>query len=112
MSYHHYSPTPSGGLRTTEEGRCDASKSEDGRTQIQRASASSNVKFALCPNLSTASSVSDSRKCNTVATNKEQNPQHTPLAAATLIRPLSSFATVDIDAAREDNPSVLPSTKN
>jgi hypothetical protein len=28
MSYHHYSPTPLGGLRATEEATCDASKSE------------------------------------------------------------------------------------
>jgi hypothetical protein len=36
--HHHYSPMPSGGSRATEGRTCDASKSEDGRARIQRAS--------------------------------------------------------------------------
>jgi hypothetical protein len=43
-SYTRYSPMPSGGLRETEEGTCDASESKATRTQVQRASASSYIK--------------------------------------------------------------------
>jgi hypothetical protein len=111
MSYHHYSPTPSGGLWATKEGTCDANESEAACTQIQRASSSSSVKSVLCPDQSTSSLVFNSRKCDTAATNVELEPQWTPLAAAASIRPLSSSAATDIDVAREDGPSALPSTK-
>jgi hypothetical protein len=57
MSYHHYSPTPSGGLQATEEGTCNASESEATDTRIQRASASSSVKSALRLDPSTSSSI-------------------------------------------------------
>jgi hypothetical protein len=101
MSYHYYSPLPSGGLWATKEGTCDTSESEATLTQIQRASASSYVKSALHLDPSTSSSVFNSRKCNMAATNVERDPQRTLLVTA----------APDIDAAREDDPSTLPSTK-
>jgi hypothetical protein len=89
-SYHHYSHAPSRGLRADKEGTCDASESEAMRTHVQRASALSSVKSALRPDPSISSSVFSSRKCDTVATNTEQ----------------------DIDSAREDGPLASPSTKS
>jgi hypothetical protein len=85
ISYHHYS-TSSGGSHATEEGMCDANDSEATHTQVQRASASSSIKPALCPELSTSRLVFSSGKCDTVATSTEQAPQRTPLAAVVLIR--------------------------
>jgi hypothetical protein len=38
--------------------------------------------------------------------------EQTPLVAAASIRPSSSSTVVDIDAAKEDGPSTLPSTKS
>jgi hypothetical protein len=93
---------PSGGLRAAEEATCDASKSEAMHTLVQRASTLSFVKSTLHPDLST-------KNCDTVATNIEWDPQRTPLVGAALIQPSSSSATTDIDAAREDDPSTLPS---
>jgi hypothetical protein len=112
ISYHHYYPTPSGGLRATKEGTCDARESEAVRTRVQRASASSSVKSTLHPDPSTSSSVSNSGKCNTTATNVEWDPQWTPSMVAASIQPLKSSATVDKEAAREDGPSALSSTKS
>jgi hypothetical protein len=77
MSYHHYSLTLSGRLLTTEEGTCDANKSESTRTQLQRAPASSSIKFALRLDPSTSSS----GKWDTTATSVEWDPQRFPLAA-------------------------------
>jgi hypothetical protein len=34
ISYHHYSPTPSGGLLSTKEETCDTTKSKATHTQI------------------------------------------------------------------------------
>jgi hypothetical protein len=110
MSNHHYSSTPLGGLWATEEGTCDVSESVAARTQIQRASASSSVKSTLFPNPSTSSSVFNSSKCDTGATNAEWDPQWTSLVVAALIRPLSSSAGADIDATREDGPLALAHT--
>jgi hypothetical protein len=61
MSYHDYSPMPSGGLWETEEGTCNTSESEAARTRVQRASSSSTIKSVLRPDPSTSSS----RKCRT-----------------------------------------------
>jgi hypothetical protein len=74
MSYHHYSPVPSGGLRASEEGTCDASESEATCTQIHRASASSSVESTLRSDPSTFISVFNSGKCDTVTTNAEWDP--------------------------------------
>jgi hypothetical protein len=74
MSYHHYSPTPLGGLRAPKEGTCDASESEAMCTRIQRASDLSSVKSELHPDLSTSSSVFNSGKCDMAATNTERDP--------------------------------------
>jgi hypothetical protein len=70
VSYHHYSPVPSGELQETEKGTCDASEYEVVRTQVQRASASSSVRFVLCSDLSTSSS----GKYDTTATSAERDP--------------------------------------
>jgi hypothetical protein len=72
-SYHHYSPKPSGGLRATEEGTYDASKSEAVRTRVQRASTSSSVRSALCLDCSTSSSVFNYEKYDSAATNAEHD---------------------------------------
>jgi hypothetical protein len=82
------------------------------RTRVQRASTSSSVWPTLRLSLSTSSSVFSSGKCDTTATNAERDPQQTLLAALASIRPLSNPAAADIDAEREDGPSVLSSSKS
>jgi hypothetical protein len=77
MSYHPYSPRPSGQLWATEEGTRDARESEATHTQVPRASASSSVKSALRLDPSTSSLVFTSRKGDTVATNAEWVPVST-----------------------------------
>jgi hypothetical protein len=47
-----------------------------------------------------------------MATNAVRDPQRTPLAAATSIQLSSSSATVDINVASKDDPSVPPNTKS
>jgi hypothetical protein len=112
-SYHYYPlPMPSGGLRAIKEGAYNASKFEAARTWVQRASASSFVRSTLRPNPSTSRLVFSSGKCDTVATNAKRDPQWTPLAAAGSLQSSSSSTTVDIDAAKEDGPSVPPSTRS
>jgi hypothetical protein len=111
-SYHHYSPTMSGGLHATEEGMCDSSESTVARTQVQTASTSPSVKPALRPDPSTSRSASGSGKCDTTATNAERDPQRTLLAVAASIRPLSHSTTADMDVASEDDPLTSPSTKS
>jgi hypothetical protein len=57
-----------------EEGTYDASESKAACTRVQRTSTSSSVKSAMRPDLSTSSSVFNSQKCDTVATNVEHDP--------------------------------------
>jgi hypothetical protein len=71
MSYHHYPPTPLGGLRATEEGACDTSESEAVQTHVQRTPASFSIKSTLRPNPRSSSLASSSKKCDTIATNAE-----------------------------------------
>jgi hypothetical protein len=73
-SYHHPPPVPSGWLRATILRAYDANKSEAARTWVQRASASSSITSVLCPDSSTSRSVFSTRKCDTVAINREQTP--------------------------------------
>jgi hypothetical protein len=61
---------------------------------------------------SNSSSLFTSRKCKKVATNVDHVRQWTPLVATTSIWPSSSSTTIDRDAAREDGPSTLSSTKS
>jgi hypothetical protein len=65
----------------------------------------------LRPDLRNSSSASISGKCDKAAISADRVPQGSPLAAVALTRPSSSSATVDRDAAREDDPSALSSTK-
>jgi hypothetical protein len=112
-SYHrNYSLTSSGGPWAAEEGTYDGSKSEAVRTQVQRTSASFFVRPALHPDLSSSTSDFSSKKCDTMATNVERDPWRTILAVTVLIQLSSSSTIMDIDAAREDGPSVLSSTKS
>jgi hypothetical protein len=90
MSYHHYSPALSGGLRAAEEGTCDASESEVVRTQVQRAPTSFSVKSALRPDPSTSSSTSNFGKCDTTATRVEQDPQQASLVSYPVFMPKPS----------------------
>jgi hypothetical protein len=101
-SYHHYSPVSSGGLQAIEEGTYDTSKSEAACTRVQRATALSSIRSALCPDPSTSRSVFNSGKCDTVVTNAEPDPQWTLLAEVASIQSSSSSITVDIDTAKED----------
>jgi hypothetical protein len=50
-------------------------QSEAARTQVQRASASSSIRSALCPDPSTSKSVFSSEKCDMVAVDVEQDPR-------------------------------------
>jgi hypothetical protein len=93
-------------------GTYDTSELEATCTQVQRAFASTSVRSALRPDLSSSISDLSSGKCDTVATNVEWDPQRTPLAAASSIQPSSNSTAVDIDAAREDVLLSLSSTKS
>jgi hypothetical protein len=57
-----------------EKGTYDASEYETTHNRVQRASASSFVGSALCPDPSSSSSDLSSGKCNMVATNTEWDP--------------------------------------
>jgi hypothetical protein len=82
------------------------------RTQVQRACASASVRSALRPDPSNSSLGFSSGKYDTAATNTEKDPEQTPLAAVASIHPSSSSTYMDIDAAREDDPSAVSSTKS
>jgi hypothetical protein len=91
---------------------CNASESEATRTQGQRASAWSSVRFTLCPDLNSSSSDSNSQKLDKMATNVDRVPHRTLLMTATLTWPLSSSTIMDRDAAREDDLFALSNTKS
>jgi hypothetical protein len=65
----------------------------------------------LRPDPSSSNSNFNYEKCDTTATNTERDPQQTPLASMTSIQPSNNSTAMDTDAAREDDTSVLFSTK-
>jgi hypothetical protein len=112
LSYYHYSPAPSGGLRATNGGTLNDRDSEAWWFRVKKTSISSFIRSVLYLDPNNFNSSSSSGKCDKTAVSASRAPQWTLLVAAASTWPWIRSTIKDSTIAREGASLGLSSTRS